>query len=139
MIPRQGVETTRRLPEDRFGNLSTGDSPTGGRNLNGLPFCLNGILSTGDSPTGGRNGSPKTVLVILSSAQVIPRQGVETCFGFYRYLQNSSAQVIPRQGVETTAARPPHPVGMLSTGDSPTGGRNKRDIFVNMIRIAQHR
>ena len=61
---------------------------------------------------------------LLNSAQVIPRQGVETFLRLFILFLIRSAQVIPRQGVETLSLFSSSVSSNLSTGDSPTGGGN---------------
>ena len=123
VIPRQGVETHFVKSTGMDILLSTGDSPTGGGN-SFFSFLRISSLSTGDSPTGGGNtltifGYPRRI-----SAQVIPRQGVETHLSVHHnnFLLLSTGDSPTGGGNEYPPRH--YPFRCLSTGDSPTGGGN---------------
>ena len=87
---------------------------------------------------GVETTSKNSLFVISNSAQVIPRQGVETDVELARLATSASAQVIPRQGVETIPMSTLVTLLTLSTGDSPTGGRNVDHAHI-LTSFPQHR
>ena len=124
VIPRQGVETRIGDLLKLFFCLSTGDSPTGGGNLTPHPRYRGSRLSTGDSPTGGGNSSSQSKTSPSSSAQVIPRQGVEThglhLLLFFVFLSTGDSPTGGGNNLDDLLID----IILLSTGDSPTGGGN---------------